>query len=108
MIEPAWIGLLSLVAVAIITGLFALNARRGGTKLSPAATYNEMWSRLDKQDARLAMVENSLRTVGDGFDALYTAVDRNGVDIKYTLHERVAIDTARRLRTGGPEPVILR
>lgn len=100
MIAPEWVGLLSLVAVAIITGLFAISARRGGTKLSPAATYAEMWKRLDDQDVRLVLVENDSRTLGDGFDALYTAVDRNGLDVKYTPRERESIDRARRLRTG--------
>ena len=104
-IPAVWVTAGALIAVAIIGGIFAYFARRGGTKLAPAASYAEVWAEVSSVKNRLNAVEQSQRVMGDGFDAFYSANARSSTPLHFTPHEQQVINAARKLRTGEEELV---
>jgi hypothetical protein len=93
------------VFVALIAGWFAWRARKDGTKKPLAATYTEMWSRMDLQDEKIEEISVQQRVMGDGFDAFYNANSRSHTPLHFTANEQRAVNAARRLRTGEGELV---
>lgn len=69
-----------------------------------AASYDQMWTRMEKQDRKISTLEANFRVVGNGFDALSNAITREGSMLNFRPAEQAAVDRARLLRSGEDDP----